>query len=150
MKIKSILFVMLISCLGFTKTALAGPASDALGTCMIDSLTGKERKQLAQWTFFAMAAHPDIKAFSKISSDDQKNIDEFVGKLLTRLLTEDCVAQAKATTKTNNQQEFKMAFELVGKVAMQELMSNQAVNTSITGFTKFVDLEHLGKVLNNK
>ncbi len=39
----------------------------ALTTCFVDSLNGKERKQLATWIYFAVAAHPEMKPFSNIS-----------------------------------------------------------------------------------
>lgn len=42
-----------------TGTAVAGPASDALGVCMADFLNGKERKELGKWIFIGMSAHPE-------------------------------------------------------------------------------------------
>lgn len=128
----------------------ASPAGESLGTCMVDALTGKERKQLAQWIFFAMAAHPDITEFSKVSVEAQSKTNEYVGKLVTRLLTENCSEQVKAAAKEDAQTAITGAFELVGKVAMQELMSNKEVVASISGYAKFVDQEKLGAILRTK
>ncbi len=130
--------------------AIASPAGDALGACMVDTLTGKERKQLAQWIFFAMAAHPEIKEFSKVTPEAQSKTNEHVGKLITRLLTENCVEQVKAAAKEDGQAAITGAFELVGKVAMQELMANKEVVASISGYVKFVDQEKLVEILKAK
>jgi hypothetical protein len=40
-----------------------------------------------------------------------------------------------------------MAFEHLGKMAMQELMSNQEVNAAMDGFVRYIDKEKLDKVL---
>ena len=128
----------------------ASPAGESLGVCMVDSLTGKERKQLAQWIFFAMAAHPDIKEFSKVSVEAQSKTNEYIGKLVSRLVTENCSEQLKAAVKEDGQAAIAGAFELVGKVAMQELMSNKEVIASISGYAKFVDQEKLGALLKTK
>lgn len=147
MKLKLVAFSLLITTMAWTKVVVAAPASDLLGECMIDSLTGKERKQLAQWIFFAMAAHPDIKEYSKVTLESQKSTNETIGKLVTRLLTENCVDQVKVAAKEDGQDAIRGAFELVGKVAMQELMTNKEVAASIAGYAKFVDNEKITAVL---
>jgi hypothetical protein len=147
MKNYVVLLAFLFSANFLPQSAIAGPASESLGTCMIDSLTGKERKQLAQWVFFAMAAHPEIKEFSKITAESQLKTNETVGKLVTRLLTENCAEQVKKAAKEDGPTALSGAFELVGKVAMQELMANKEVVASISGYAKFVDQEKLGALM---
>lgn len=150
MKIKLIALLLLVASVGSTKVAIASPASDSLGTCMIDSLSGKERKQLAQWFFFAMSAHPDIKEYSKVSVEIQKSTNEYVGKLVTRLLAENCSEQLKLAAKEDGPEAVKGAFELVGKVALQELMANKDVAASISDYAKFVDNDKITAVLKDK
>jgi len=38
---------------------------------------------------------------------------------------------------------FKIAFGVLGRLAMQELMSNPDVNASVAGFTKYIDKSKL-------
>ena len=113
-----------------------------LGTCLIDSLNGKERKQLAKWIYFAIAAHPEMAKFSNIKDDDRVETDKYIGKLVTRLLAEDCAFAAKIALKTDPL-IIEKAFELVGQVAMQELMNNQSVNKAVTSYIKYADLNKL-------
>jgi len=150
MKIKAIIFIAIIGSLCFSKITLAGPDADSMGACMVDSMTGKERKQIAQWLFFGMAAHPEMKKFSKVTGEAKKNANEFVGKLITRLLTENCPVQTKKAMKEEGREAMKGAFELVGKVAMQELMTNKDVADSMSGFEKFLDKDKLNAVFSEK
>ena len=122
----------------------------SLGICMVDSMTGKERKQIAQWLFFSIAVHPDMKEFSRVTENAQKKADEFVGKLFTRLLTENCPAQAKQAMKERTSAAMGDAFGLVGKMAMQELMTNKDVTDSISGFEKFIDKEKIDSLIYRK
>jgi hypothetical protein len=150
MKIKAIILIAIIGSLCFSKITLAGPAADSMGTCMVDSMTGKERKQIAQWLFFAMAAHPEMTNFSKITGEAKRDANEFVGKLITRLLTENCPVQTKKAMKEEGSEAMKSAFELVGKVAMQELMTNKEVTDSFSGFEKFLDKDKFKAVFYEK
>ncbi|MGD8992745.1 MAG: hypothetical protein PVI00_14915 [Desulfobacterales bacterium] len=117
-----------------------------LGTCLVDSLTGKERKNLAKWIYFALAAHPEMSSYSNIKQDDRVKIDKYVGTLVTRLLAEDCASEFKSAQKTDPL-ALRKAFELVGQVAMQELMTNQDVKTSITSYIQYADQKKIQAVL---
>lgn len=122
--------------------AYANTAGNQLGTCMIDSLSGKERKSLAKWIFVAMAAHPEIKSLTKISSKERLSTDKTIGALITRLLATDCPNQLQAATKADPA-AINGAFELVGKVAMQELMTDASVNKAISNYANYTDQKKL-------
>ncbi|MBI1423105.1 MAG: hypothetical protein GC149_06540 [Gammaproteobacteria bacterium] len=138
----------------FMLATLAAPAfadnpAGALGNCLVDNLNGKERKNLAKWIFLAIAAHPDIKTYSSASPADIQQSDQFVGKLITRLLTVNCPAELKKAHAADPQ-AVKKAFGLVGRVAMQELMANQNVTQALTNYAKYADLAKIDKILNGK
>lgn len=65
----------------------------------------------------------------------------------SRLLTENCVEQFKAAAKESGQVAISNAFELAGKVVMQELMSNKEVVALISGYETLVGQEKLGAIL---
>lgn len=148
---KNYMYAMLL--LGTTLVsmpAVSGTASDMLGACMIDYLNGKERKQLAQWIFFAMSSHPQLKQFSNVTEKSKNESDEYIGKLITRLMAEDCKTEAKLAFNNDSSVALTGAFELVGRVAMQELMTNKNVSVSIAGFEKYMDKEKLKSLSVNK
>ena len=92
-----------------------------------------------------MAAHPEIKSLSSASSKDIQKSDESIGKLITKLLTVDCPNELNKASKSNPQ-AVEQGFGLVGKVAMQELMTNQNVNKALTNYIKYTDLEKIKQI----
>jgi hypothetical protein len=134
----AILFLSLISA-----SVYAGQATNQLGICLTDSLTGKERKNLAKWIFFSISAHPEINPYSNVSEEDEDKTNEFVGKLVTRLMADDCPNQTIEALEEDGSMAIESAFRLVGQVAMQELITNQDVAASISGFEKYLDQEKL-------
>ncbi len=140
--------LLTISVVIATPVYSASPADD-LGVCLVDSLNGKERKALAKWIFFAIAAHPDINSYSNASSDDIQKSDVYIGKLITRLLTENCPGELRKANAADPM-AIQNAFELVGKVAMQELMTDENVMRSITNYANYVDQEKLQTVILGK
>ena len=117
-----------------------------MGSCMVDSMTGKERKEMAKWVFFAMAAHPEIEEYSKVPQSAKVASDKFIANVVTRLLTDDCLAETRAGVKKDGQAAIVNAFELVGKVAMQELMTNKDVMESIAGYAKYLDNDKMNQI----
>lgn len=127
--------------------SMAGQYTDALGTCLADNTNGKERKELAQWIFVAISAHPEIKDLSNVTTKIRNQSNQKMGILVTRLLSEDCALQTRAALKNEGSESLKTSFETLGKLAMQELMSNSAVSESIAGYAKYIDEKKLASVL---
>jgi len=147
---KQIFIVLILTTFLVSPVAVfADAANNSFGSCMVDNLNGKERKQLAKWIFFAIAAHPEIKIYSNVSQKDVDSSDKYIGALITRLLTVDCPSQMKATYRIDPR-AYEKAFELVGKMAMQELMSNKNVTKAITNYIQFADMEKLNKLLSEQ
>lgn len=146
---KVILRVLALSMALVGPSVLADSPSGALANCLVDHLTGKERKNLAKWIFFSIAAHPEIKSFSNASPKDIEDSDRYVGNLITRLLTDDCPGELKKASASGPLGARK-AFELVGQVAMQELMTNQDVMKSISNYAQYADREKISRILSEK
>ena len=124
----------------------------ALKTCMTDNTSGKDRKELAKWVFFAMAAHPEIKQYAdaKVVAAAEES-SQTKAALVTRLLTDSCVNEVKAVMKTGQgSQALKLAFETLGQLAMQELMADKAVQGAMSSFGQYVDQRRLNEVLVGK
>lgn len=81
--------LVLLSLLALVPLAHATPASDAAGTCLADSTTGKDRKQLARWIFLAMAQHPEIGDLAKVTPAALEEANKQTGALFTRLIADD-------------------------------------------------------------
>ena len=138
--------VVLAVCVCVAIPAYSASPVDELGVCLVDSLNGKERKALAKWIFFAIAAHPEIMSYSNATGEDIRESDKYIGKLITRLLTVNCPNELRKANDADPM-AIQQSFELVGKVAMQELMTDQHVMQAITGYANYVDREKLNEVL---
>lgn len=147
MKFPKLTLIWLIASIGIANIAQAGPAAQALGTCLADSTTGKERKEFAQTIFFGMSAYPDMKQYVNIKPEDIDKANQATAKLVTRLLTENCPEQTKKAIQEDGPLAMQQAFELVGRAAMQELISNPDVVRSFSAYTKYLDMAKLRPLL---
>lgn len=144
---KTIIRVILLGiCLAIAAPVCSASAVDDLGICLVDSLNGKERKALAKWIFFAIAAHPEINSYSSVSGKNRQESDVYIGKLITRLLTDNCPGELRKANEADPL-AIQKAFELVGKVAMQELMADENVMKAITNYANYVDQEKLQQAI---
>lgn len=118
---------------------VAQTATDSLGRCLADSTTGKERKDLARWLFTAMAAHPEIKAMSKVTEADVDQVTRSAAATFTKLIAETCAKETKAAVAEGGTAAIQAGFGVLGQMAMQELMSNPQVAAAIGGLEKHMD-----------
>jgi hypothetical protein len=151
---KSIISVLAAVLIGLTisaSSAIAGPATDELITCMADNTTGKDRKDMARWIFVVMSVHPEILRLSNVSEKDRDQLDRIMAAIVTRLLTENCQVQAKlAMENEGGEAPLKTAFGIIGKLAMQELMTNPEVNSATSSFAKYLDTNKLTSAFSSK
>lgn len=149
-KIVTALAAVVIGSTIATSSAIAGPATDALGTCLSDNTTGKERKDLARWVFVGMSAHPDMQSLSKVTEANRDELDRMMATIVTRLMTENCRSQSKLAMEKDGAASFQAAFGAIGKLAMQELMSNPEVNSSFSKYSKYLDMNKINSAFSSK
>ena len=136
------LALVLFSSVFITSSAMAGPATNALISCMTDNTTGKDRKDMARWIFVGMSVHPEIKSLSNVTKSDRDQMDRTIAVMVTRLLTENCQKEAKlALEKEADQSPIKASFEIIGRLAMQELLTDSGVQSVFTNFAKYIDMK---------
>lgn len=146
----SITRALLTGCLLLAASgAHASPALDATATCLTDHTNGADRKLLARWVFLAMAQHPAIAQLSKATEADNQAAHKQMGELFTRLISEDCPTEIKAMVASDGMDSFEKAFEMLGSMAMQELIADPHVSGAFSGLQQYVDEEKIQGVLQN-
>ncbi|MFG6430093.1 hypothetical protein [Roseateles sp. LYH14W] len=143
-----ILLLSLVAALPLS--AQAGPKAEALAACLGDSTTGKDRKDLARWIFIAMASHPENKDLSNVTQPARDGADEAAARLFTALLAERCTVQAREAIQAEGQAGMVTAFQTLGALAMQELMSNPEVAAAVGGFERRIDRAKMDAALGGK
>jgi hypothetical protein len=143
--LRLILLSLLLATAAFS--AHAQEPTESLSRCLADNTSGRDRKDLARWVFFAMAAHPEIKQYASSElGPASEEAHKTMAATVTRLLADSCPAQTRAAFKQGGSKAIEVAFQTLGQLAMQELMSNQEVNASMSKFEKLLDQTKLQRV----
>ena len=119
---------------------------DSLGKCLSLKSTGADRLTLAGWIASAMASAPQLKDVAVVSPEKRDELNREVAKIFTRLITVDCTEVAKPLLKAGNTQAFGASFEVLGRLAMQELTGNPEAARAMTEFTKYVNPEDFAAI----
>lgn len=114
-------------------------AANQLGACMARKTSSADRLAFAGWMLAAMAASPDLKDVAKVAPATKDRLDRQVAGLFTRLMTVDCLAEAKALYGTRDPLAFRLAGEPLGRAALGELTSKPEFSAALAAFTKYMD-----------
>ncbi len=134
----------------FAQLAHATPTSDALGECLVDKTNGHDRKLLARWIFVTMAAHPELRDMFVMTPQTRDAANQETANLFTRLVTADCLKETRSAVEKDGALAMKLAFSKLGEVAMQELMTNPAVQASFGGLDRYMDRDKLRAAFGGK
>jgi hypothetical protein len=129
----------------------AQPQIESLSRCLADNTSGKDRKELARWVFLAMAVHPEIRQYAAQNTmQAAEETHRQVAQTFTRLLTESCRQQTQAAFKQGGPTALQGAFQTLGQLAMQELMSDRGVTSAMGAFERYLDQNKLNQVFGGK
>jgi hypothetical protein len=131
-------------------SALASPASDALGQCLVGETTGNDRVLLVRWMTYAFASHPAVQNDFAIDTSKIDQLNRDMAQLFTDLITQRCVDATKAAVAETGDPStaISAAFEILGAAASQEVMQAPEVNGAIGGFTNYIDQAAFDGLLN--
>ena len=122
------------------KAVNAGPFTDTFGKCIVRSTTQIEKGKLVQWMFIAFSNHQLLKSIFDLSEDDKTTADKQMAKIVMRLFTVACKTELKEAVKFEGQKAVRDAFELLGKVSMGAIMTDQNVIKALGRYVKFMEM----------
>ena len=134
---------MAISLLGTVQFANAGQAVSQLSDCLVKSTTAADKTTVLQWTFTALAQHPDLKSFSNVSAEQKTALDKSLAQTLQRILTEQCSTQAQAVIKAEGLQAVGESFQELGSITGEEILKTPEIKQQLNGVVKYIDLNKL-------
>ena len=105
--------IMAAAVLGTTQVAMAGSAVDQLSDCLVKATTAADKTTVLQWTFTALAAHPDLKSFSNVTPEQKNQLDQKLAQVLQRVIVEQCSAQTKAVIQAEGDSSSWRGFSAV-------------------------------------
>lgn len=133
--------------LSAASTASAGPYGDALGRCMVKSITAEEKTTLLRWTFFMLAAHPALRDASAITPEQRSAISKKTAKILERLLTQSCAAETLQATRHEGAVGVQTSVAVLNQLALTNLLVTKEVTDALTECIYFMDREKLKTVM---
>jgi hypothetical protein len=142
MPMKSLVLALAVAAASLPAQAQNSPAVEALAGCLTDNTSGRDRKDLAKWIFMAIGSHPEIASYVSATAEDKEKLHRTAGELFTRLMAEDCAKELRDASEGDG---IRLGFEHLGKIAMQELMTNPEVSQTMSAFGKYLDEDRIKK-----
>lgn len=136
--------------MGFAVNAYAGPYSDDMAKCLVKNTTQEDKEALIKWIYAAMSAHPSVKSMSNVSTKQGDALNKRAAELMIELLTQRCKVETQQAVKYEGQAAISTSFQILGQVAMQDLMTNPAVTQYISGMANSVDKKALEEAFGKK
>jgi hypothetical protein len=135
--------LMAIALMGTTQMAIAGPTVDQLSNCLVKSTTATDKKTVLQWTFVALSSHPELKAYSNVSTEQKTALDQKLAQTLQRILVEQCSTQTKAVIQAEGLQAVGDSFQELGSITGEEILKTPEVKDQLKGVVRYIDLNKL-------
>jgi hypothetical protein len=123
--------------------AHAGIYADDLSKCLVESTTKDDRVSLIRWIFAAISKHPAVSSLTRVTDSDIDKANAATGALFMKLLTQTCADATKKALKYEGAASIQLSFQILGQVAMGDMMSDPSVGGAIAGLEKFVDEEKI-------
>ena len=125
--------------LALSTSAAAGPYNDKLAMCLVEKTTEADKTNLLRWMFAAMAQHPNVKDLTQVSEAQGEAMNKQVADLLWALMSDRCLAETRQAVKYEGDSAIGTSFEVLGRVAMQGLMSEPDVTAYIGRLDQHVE-----------
>ena len=136
-KLISFLSIILIS---FNLSSFAGPFTDDFAKCLVTKTTAQEKTDLVKWIYVTISFHPQLSQMSNLTAEDVEMANIRVADYMTNVFAYKCNDELNQAIKYEGEESVFYAFELLGELAMGELMQDQGVTAASELFIQYVDL----------
>lgn len=119
--------------------ALAGPAADALGHCMLRSTSKDDRALMVRWVFTTAALHPNVESLARVSTAQRQAASKSMAGLVEQLALQTCKAEFAQAVRAEGPGAIENSLQLVGRVAAQELFAEPRVMAGAMEVTRHLD-----------
>ena len=136
-KLISYFSIILIS---FILNTFAGPFTDDFAKCLVTKTTAQEKTDLVKWIYVTISFHPQLSQMSNLTAEDVEMANIRVADYMTNVFAYKCNDELNQAIKYEGEESVFYAFELLGELAMGELMQDQGVTAASELFIQYVDL----------
>jgi hypothetical protein len=119
--------------------AAAGPFNDTLAVCLVKSTSDRDKTLLMRWVFAAMANHPQVRDMGHVSAEEGEKLNADVAALFWALVSDRCRAETRDAVQYEGTDAISSSFGVLGRVAMQGLMTDAGVNAYMGQMASHLD-----------
>ncbi len=117
----------------------ANAEAKALAQCFVLKTTGQDRLTFARWMIGGLASGPQAADIVTVNKPEKIALDHQMARLFTRLMTQDCLVEARPMFQAKNSEALKFASGTLGRIAMQELLSDPSAAAAIGAFAQYLN-----------
>ena len=143
-KLASFIYIFVIS---INLNAYAGPFTDDFAKCLVTKTTNQEKKDLVKWIYVTISFHPQLNQMSNLNAEDVEMANIRVADYMTNVFAYKCNDELNQAIKYEGEESILYAFELLGELAMGELMQDEGVTAASELFIEYVDLSIFAELL---
>lgn len=147
MSIPAALAFVPLAIVGMGGATYAGPYTDALSKCMVDSTTEADKGDLVRWLFASEAQHPEVASLLTITPEQRADMSSRVAVLFERLLTRDCRSQFQDARRNEGEETVSRSFALLARAAMGDLIENPTVSSALASVDSYLDKQKIAAVI---
>ena len=144
-KIIKYCFIIIIS---FNLNLFSGPFTDEFAKCIVMKTTTQEKTDLVRWIYVTMSFHPQLMDLSNLTADDVEMVNIRVADYMTNVFAYKCNEELNMAIDYEGEESVYYAFELLGEIAMTELMEDQGVSAASELFIDYIDVSIFEQILN--
>lgn len=128
----------------------AAQAQQALGDCLVDSVSNADKRALVKWIFAVLARHPEVKPLADIDADEQEKIIRDGSAVFETLMADRCAIQLRAAVQKSGMDAISKSFQRLGETAMEALLQDPEVTAGVAEWMKYADTARIERAILGK
>ena len=128
----------------------AAQVQQALGDCLVGSVSDDDKRALVKWIFAMLARHPDVKPLSGISAAQDEKIVRDASAVFETLMADKCAPQLRAAVRKSGTDAVGKSFERLGETAMGALLQDPSVMAGVAELMKYADTARIERAILGK
>ena len=144
-KIFNLFFIIFLS---FNNNLSSGPFTDEFAKCIVMKTTTQEKTDLVRWIYVTMSFHPQLMDLSNLTADDVEMANIRIADYMTNVFAYKCNEELNMAIEYEGEESVYYAFELLGEIAMTEVLEDEGVRAASELFIGYIDVSIFEEILN--
>jgi len=144
-KIFNLFFIIFLS---FNNNLFSGPFTDEFAKCIVMKTTTQEKTDLVRWIYVTMSFHPQLMDLSNLTADDVEMANIRIADYMTNVFAYKCNEELNMAIEYEGEESVYYAFELLGEIAMTEILEDEGVSAASELFIGYIDVSIFEEILN--